>query len=149
MTDVTFELVHPRARLPTRATEGSAGFDIYACDSRLLRPLASVTVPTGLRLRLPEPSGLRGSQLLECQVRGRSGLAFKRDLVTHVGTIDADYRGEIGVKLWNLGNSEQRIEVGDRIAQLVFALVTIPDILEGKVEIDTARGDGGFGSTGR
>ena len=75
-------------------------------------------------------------------------MAFKQDLVLHVGTIDPDYRGEIGVKLWNLGEVCRVIEVGDRIAQLVFAWVELPT-LEPRDDLSpTERGAGGFGSTG-
>ena len=84
----------------------------------------------------------------EVQLRGRSGLAFKRDLVTHVGTIDADYRGEIGVKLWNVGKQEQTISAGDRVAQIVFGRVLLPNLIAADKLDATDRGSGGFGSTG-
>ena len=86
----------------------------------------------------------------EAQVRPRSGLALKRGLtvLNAPGTVDADYRGEVGVILINLSAEEQRIESGDRVAQLLFAPVTRGELLEVQVLEDTARGSGGFGSTG-
>ncbi|MDE0963507.1 MAG: dUTP diphosphatase, partial [Candidatus Latescibacteria bacterium] len=86
----------------------------------------------------------------EAQVRPRSGLALKRGLtvLNAPGTVDADYRGEVGVILINLSAEEQRIESGDRVAQLLFAPVTRGELLEVQVLEDTARGRGGFGSTG-
>lgn len=147
MLTVTFQLIHPYAKEPTRATDGSAGFDIYACERRVIVGGESVVVPTGLRIAMPD--GCFPGAGIEAQVRGRSGLAFKRDVVCHVGTIDQDYRGEIGVKLWNLGKVHQTIKIGDRVAQLVFAPVYLPVLKAGKVsETDTERGAKGFGSSG-
>ena len=99
-------------------------------------------MPTGLYLEIPVG--------YEAQVRPRSGLALKRGLtvLNAPGTVDADYRGEVGVILINLSAEEQRIESGDRVAQLLFAPVTRGELLEVQVLEDTARGSGGFGSTG-
>lgn len=161
---VKFKLTHPNARIPTRGTAGSAGFDVYACERVVLHGGKSATIPTGLTIELPPgrlvltPDGcvdaeqLFVEELVECQLRGRSSLAFKHNVVTHQGTIDPDYRGEIGVKLFNFGASHYVVEAGDRVAQLVFSTVLIPRVVllgEDETLSDTERGTGGYGSTGR
>mgnify|MGYP000275819371 CR=1 FL=1 len=130
--------------LPAYATEDSAGVDLMAAigsDIRLA-PLQRILVPTGIAIALP-----RG---FEAQVRPRSGLALKSGItvLNTPGTIDADYRGEIKVILINLGSEEVNISRGDRIAQMVIAPVS--QVQWNRVESleSTARGDGGFGSTG-
>ena len=130
--------------LPEYETAGSAGMDLRAdLDQPLhLGPGERVLVPTGLRLEIP--AGFEG------QVRPRSGLALRRGLtvLNAPGTIDADYRGEVGVILINHSGEEQVVEPGDRIAQLVFAPVTRAELTESARLDDSARGGGGFGSTG-
>lgn len=134
--------------MPRYATEGSAGLDLHAAteDEIVLAPGARLAVPTGLAIALP--SGHEG------QVRPRSGLAAKHGLtvLNAPGTIDEDFRGEVLVLLVNLGAREVVIRPGDRIAQLVVAPVTRA-IVEPVDDADglgaTARGTGGFGSTGR
>ena len=131
--------------LPEYETLHSAGMDLRAhlAAPVVLAPGARALVPTGLRLEIP--AGFEG------QVRPRSGLALKRGLtvLNAPGTIDADYRGDVGVILVNLSPEPQRIEHGDRIAQLVFAPVTRADWDEVGQLAASARGAGGFGSTGR
>lgn len=131
--------------LPAYETAHSAGLDLRAhLDEPLsLAPGARALVPTGLRLEIPAG--------YEAQVRPRSGLALKRGLtvLNAPGTIDADYRGDVGVILVNLSDTEQRIEPGDRVAQLVFAPVTRVRWEEVEKLGDSDRGTGGFGSTGR
>jgi dUTP pyrophosphatase len=136
------------ASVPRYASDGAAGLDLQAAlrEPLTLQPGDRVAVPTGLSLALP--AGHEG------QVRPRSGLALKRGITVAnaPGTIDEDYRGELQVLLVNLGREPQVIEPGDRIAQLVIAPVTRVRVLE--VESldalgETARGHGGFGSTGR
>ena len=107
-----------------------------------MAPGARALVPTGLYLEIPAG--------YEAQVRPRSGLALKRGLtvLNAPGTIDADYRGEVGVILVNLSAEEQRIEPGDRVAQLLFAPVLQGELVEVETLAETARGSGGFGSTG-
>ena len=108
----------------------------------VLAPGDRVLVPTGLFLQIPPG--------YEAQVRPRSGLALKRGLtvLNAPGTIDADYRGEVGVILVNLSAAEQIIAPGDRVAQLLFAPVTRGELIEVAALEETARGGGGFGSTG-
>lgn len=108
----------------------------------VLKPFERALVKTGLFLELP--------QGIECQVRPRSGLAFKNGItvLNAPGTIDADYRGEVGVILINLSNEEFIIQDGERIAQLVFAKHEQVEFIEVQSLSETERGAGGFGSTG-
>ncbi|KPF77514.1 deoxyuridine 5'-triphosphate nucleotidohydrolase [alpha proteobacterium AAP81b] len=131
--------------LPVYATEGAAGMDVVAAvDAPLvLAPGARAAVPTGLAMAIPLG--------FEVQVRPRSGLAAKHGLTVAnaPGTIDSDYRGEVKVLLVNLGDAPVTIERGMRIAQLVPAEVTRATLAV-VADLDaTARGAGGFGSTGR
>lgn len=131
---------HP---LPKYQTELSAGMDLYANidESLTLKPLERKLVPTGLFLELPAG--------FEAQVRPRSGLAVKNGItvLNAPGTIDADYRGEIGVILVNLSSENFIINDGDRIAQLVIAKHETVTWQETAELIETSRGEGGFGST--
>ena len=136
-------LAHARdLPLPGYASAGSAGLDLYAAAGPLtLAPGARALVATGLMLALPD--GFEG------QVRPRSGLTLKHGVtvLNGPGTIDSDYRGEIGVLLVNLGENPFVVERGMRIAQLVIAPVCRAHLVEGKVP-PSDRGAGGFGSTG-
>lgn len=131
--------------LPTYGTTGAAGLDIRAhlTEAVTLQPLERKLIPTGLFLEIPEGH--------EVQIRPRSGLAFKHGItvLNSPGTIDADYRGEIGVLLVNLSNEPFVVENGERIAQMVVAQYCQATWLETTELSDTARGDGGFGSTGK
>lgn len=131
--------------LPAYETEGSAGMDLRAAiDAPVtLAPMERTAVPTGLSIALP--------QGYEAQVRARSGLAFRNGIacVNAPGTVDSDYRGEIKVILVNLGQKPVTFERGDRIAQLVVAPVSRVAWEEAETLDETARGAGGFGSTGR
>jgi dUTP pyrophosphatase len=129
---------------PVYATEGSAGADLSAAleATLTLRPGERALVPTGLTLEIPP--GFEG------QVRARSGLALKKGiaLVNGVGTIDSDYRGEVGVLLINLGEEPVTLAPGERIAQLVLAPVARAEFLVVPDLAASGRGAGGFGSTG-
>lgn len=131
--------------LPDYATAGSAGVDLRAAipEDLWLAPGARRVVPTGLRLAIPP--GWEG------QVRARSGLALRHGLglPNAPGTIDSDYRGEVGVLLANFGDRPVRLRRGERIAQLVFAPVGRASFDEVADLAATGRGGGGFGSTGR
>lgn len=132
---------HP---LPKYETPSSAGVDLRANidEPIILKPLARALVKTGLFIALPHG--------FEAQVRPRSGLAFKNGLtvLNSPGTIDADYRGEIGVILVNLSDTPFTINDGERIAQLVVAKHEQAEFIEVEVLNETERGAGGFGSTG-
>lgn len=137
--------VRAEAVLPERATQGSAGLDLRACtnDETCIMPGDTALLPTGLAVALPEGSvGL---------VFGRSGLGIRHGIVpaNAVGVIDADYRGEILVGLTNHSAEPYIIVPGDRIAQLVIVPVLTPPIEEVINLSNTARGEGGFGSTGK
>ncbi|MBJ7447273.1 MAG: dUTP diphosphatase [Brevundimonas sp.] len=133
--------------LPAYETTGSAGMDLRAAvpeDAPLtLEPGARALVPTGLKIAL--------DQSYEAQVRPRSGLALKHGLtcLNSPGTIDSDYRGEIGVILINHGQEPFVIRRGERIAQMVIARHEQAEVVEVDTLDDTVRGTGGFGSTGR
>ncbi len=128
--------------LPTYATDGAAGMDVVSAEDVTLAPGARHAVATGLSVAIPHG--------YEIQVRPRSGLAFKYGVTVPntPGTIDSDYRGELKVLLINHGSETFTIRRGDRIAQLVVAPVTRGTWLEVSELDETARGEGGFGSTG-
>lgn len=129
--------------LPRYATEGAAGMDVVAAEDLTLAPGARHAVATGFAMAIPAG--------YEVQVRPRSGLALKHGItcLNTPGTIDSDYRGEVKVILANLGSEDFVIARGDRIAQLVPAPVQRADLDEVANLDETARGSGGFGSTGR
>lgn len=129
---------------PEYKTTGSSGMDVRAFigESIEIEPLNRALIKTGIFLEMNES--------LECQVRPRSGLALKKGItvLNSPGTIDADYRGEIGVILMNLSDDKVVIQSGDRIAQLVFAKVEKIVLENVQTVNETDRGEGGFGSTG-
>ena len=129
--------------LPAYATEGAAGMDVVAAEALTLAPGARAAVATGCAIAIPAGH--------EVQVRPRSGLALKHGVtcLNTPGTIDSDYRGEVKVILANLGDAPFAIARGDRIAQLVPAIVLRASVGEVDALDDTVRGAGGFGSTGR
>jgi dUTP pyrophosphatase len=144
---IRFQKVHPDALLPTAQTAGSAGADLSAVmpggvSAQIMKPGARLLIDTGLKIAVPDG--------FELQVRPRSGLALKHGVtvLNAPGTIDADYRGPLKVILVNLGEENFTIRTGDRVAQAVLAPITpfrgaIVETLD-----ETARGEGGFGSTG-
>lgn len=139
---IRFALVGDGARPPTRGSDGASGYDLYAPREHYIAPGQIVVIHTGVHLELPRDH--------EGQVRPRSSMS-KRGLLVQIGTIDEDYRGEIGATIVNVSREAQQIQTGDRIAQLVIArvehreweLVPIDELST------TKRGTGGFGSTGR
>ena len=128
--------------LPAYATEHAAGLDLVAAESLTLAPGGRHAVATGFAIAIPHG--------FEVQVRPRSGLAFKHGItvLNTPGTIDSDYRGEVKVILINLGQLPFPIRRGERIAQLVTAPVLRASFIEAEQLGETARGSGGFGSTG-
>ena len=133
---------NPDLPLPAQATGEAAGYDIRSCENFRMAPGEIHAASTGLVMELP--SGI------ECQVRPRSGLAARHGvtLPNSPGTIDADYRGELRVLMQNLGPETVHVHRGDRIAQLVFSRCLAPEVDEAVALSATARGSGGFGSTG-
>ena len=141
---IEFKKLDPDAQIPRYMTELAAGLDVHALpqESLTFEPGERCLVPTGLAVAIPPG--------FEIQVRPRSGLAIKHGiaLVNSPGTIDADYRGEIGIILINLGRELFTVNRGDRIAQLVVAPVCQAELLEVAALSATERGAGGFGHTG-
>jgi len=132
------------ARLPTRAHDGDAGFDLYAAEAAELGPGERASVGTGIALAIPH--GHAGLVLPRSGLAARHGIA----LVNAPGLIDAGYRGELRVLLLNTDRERPfQVEPGDRIAQLVLVRVETPSVEEAAELNETARGAGGFGSTGR
>lgn len=136
----------PEARLPERATEGSAGYDLYALLDQPLTicPGELVRVHTGIAIALED-------RFQVALVYARSGLASRHGVIPAncVGVIDSDYRGEIMVSLANIGTEAYTIEPMERIAQMVIAPVLLPSLQEVEDLDETQRGSGGFGSTGK
>lgn len=130
------------ATLPVYQTEGSAGLDLCANEDVELAPMQRKLVSTGVRVAIPP--GYEG------QIRPRSGLALRHgiSMVNSPGTIDSDYRGEIGVILINFGENVVNFQRGDRIGQIVICPVARAELVQKTQLDDTARGEGGFGSTG-
>lgn len=143
---VQFVRTHPKAVLPTQGTQDAVGFDLYAAldEEVFLKPGTRALIPTGFNIAVPFG--------YEAQVRSRSGLALKNGVMVlnSPGTIDPDYRGSLGVILYNSDREVGYIvKPGARIAQLVVAPVTPAAMIEVEAfEDDTARGTGGYGSTG-
>ena len=151
---IKIQLINVNAKMPTKATSGSSGYDLYSPDDLSVVPLAMhrflrqegsdrVLIPLGFKLSIPKG--------YEAQIRPRSGLALKYGVtvINSPGTIDSDYRGEVGVILVNHGTKIYEIKRGDRIAQMV--IVKLPNIeLEEVDDLDlTHRADGGYGHSGR
>ncbi|MEO8216612.1 MAG: dUTP diphosphatase [Acidobacteriota bacterium] len=144
MINVQFVSRCPDLQPPARASEHASGFDLRAAveEDVALLPGKRILVPTGISVAIP--AGYEG------QVRPRSGLALRNGIgiLNSPGTVDADYRGEIGVILINHGQELFMIQRGDRIAQLVIVAVPHSELLQVDQLPDTARGEGGFGSSG-
>ena len=127
--------------IPTNATDGSAGADVYASESVTIQPNERKLIKTGVSIELPEG--------YLCYVLGRSGNTIKKGLHVALGLVDSDYRGEIGVMAFNQSNEPISFKKGDRVAQLVilpYPKVTFEEVSELS---ETERGDGGYGSTGK
>ena len=139
---VLFRKIDAEAKLPSYAHPGDAGMDVCSAEEAVLQPGERKLVRTGLVMMLPPDA--------EAQVRPRSGLALKHGVtvLNTPGTIDAGYRGEVGVILANFGAEPYKVEKGARIAQIVVAPVVRAEIEETDVTDETVRGAGGFGSTG-
>lgn len=143
--DIKYKFVRDGAMTPTYGSQGAAGADLYSCSDKRVAiwPGDTVAIPTGIAVEIPE--GYVGL------VYARSGLACKRNLApaNKVGVIDSDYRGEIMVMLYNHGSKTQFIDIGERVAQLVITPFVQANYTLASELGDTARGSGGFGSTGK
>lgn len=136
---IQFKKLTSNAKLPKRASEGAAGFDIYCSDFIRLAPSVHCLLPTGIAMAIPH--GWVGL------IWPRSGLAAKNGINTLAGVVDADYRGEVKVSLINHGHDFVEFKPGDRIAQILFQPVLLQSVEVDELS-DTIRGAGGFGSTG-
>jgi dUTP pyrophosphatase len=146
MKSIKIKKVRPGARIPHRATPGSAGLDLSACldEPFTLAPGERALIPTGIAAELPDEN-------CAALIYARSGLAVKHGvaLSNGVGVVDSDYRGELRVGLCNLGKEPYTIQPGERIAQLVVSPVLPLPVEEAGELAETGRGSGGFGSTGK
>ncbi len=146
MDTLKIKLLSDTAKVPSRATDGSAGYDLRANTAAeiTIEPGEIRTIPTGISVALPGKNYV-------AVVCARSGLAIKHgiSLANGVGIIDSDYRGEIAVGLVNLSKTSYTVAPGERIAQLLIMPVETPDIVVVDEIGETVRGDGGFGSTGK
>ena len=139
---IVVKKLSPEAILPAYAHGAAedAGLDLQALERVVLTPGVARAVPTGIAIELPPG--------YEAQVRPRSGMALKHSITVNFGTIDPGYRGEIRVIMFNLGRADYTVEKGDRIAQLIVARYEPIEWEEGELG-GSARGEGGFGSSGR
>ena len=140
---VEFKKLDPDAIIPDYAHEGDAGMDLYSIKDEVIEPLSWKLIPTGLACKLPK--GTNG------EVRSKSGIALKNGVfvLNTPGTVDENYRGEIGVILYNLNTKEPFvIKKGQKIAQYVINSIEYVDTIEVDVLDETSRGEGGFGSSG-
>lgn len=136
------EKLHEHARIPVRSSKAASCLDVHAIEGGTIASGKHGLVKTGLKMAVPEG--------YEIQVRSRSGLALKQGIfvLNSPGTVDSDYRGEVGVILMNLSESDFTYKAGDRIAQIAVCPVVLCPAVEVKSLSETDRGAGGFGSTG-
>ncbi|GAA6008911.1 hypothetical protein JCM11491_003832 [Sporobolomyces phaffii] len=129
-----------KARIPTRGSALAAGYDLYSSQDQTVPARGQALVGTDISIAIP--AGTYG------RVAPRSGLGVKHSITTGAGVIDADYRGKVGVLLFNLGDKDFEVKEGDRIAQLILEKIVTPEPQEVPSLDETERGAGGFGSTG-
>jgi dUTP pyrophosphatase len=141
MERIRVVLASEHARLPARATDGSAGYDLYACESVLIESGKRQLVDTGVMMEVP--LGYYG------RIAPRSSLAWKSSIDVGAGVIDPDYRSKIGVLLINNGTKPFLVKIGDRIAQIIITAIITPELVLCDELSITERGEGGFGSTGK
>jgi deoxyuridine 5'-triphosphate nucleotidohydrolase len=136
-----FEKTHPDAKLPTKNHSSDTGYDVYSIENKTVPAKSSAVVGVGLKFAdIPEGYWIR--------VESRSGLGFKHGIMAHPGIIDNGYRGDAGIKLYNLTDCDYEIKSGDRIAQFVVYMNISMGVEFGKVQ-ETQRGEKGFGSSGK
>ncbi|XP_052786049.1 deoxyuridine 5'-triphosphate nucleotidohydrolase-like [Mya arenaria] len=136
-----FAKLTEKALIPTRGSKLAAGFDLYSAYDMIIPAKGKALVNTDIQITLPD--GCYG------RVAPRSGLARDHFIDVGAGVIDQDYRGNVGVVMFNFGDNEFEVKAGDRIAQLICERIFLPDLVEEKSLDDTERGDGSFGSTGK
>ncbi|XP_075016146.1 deoxyuridine 5'-triphosphate nucleotidohydrolase, mitochondrial isoform X2 [Calonectris borealis] len=136
-----FTKLSENASAPSRGSARAAGYDLYSAYDCAIPPMEKAVVKTDIQIALP--SGCYG------RVAPRSGLAAKHFIDVGAGVIDEDYRGNVGVVLFNFGKETFEVKKGDRIAQLICERICYPELEEVQALDDTERGEGGFGSTGK
>lgn len=137
---VDVQCLSPEAKIPVTGSNGAVGYDLVASQGCVILPGSRQLVPTGLAMAIPR--GYYG------RVAPRSGLAVKHGIDVGAGVIDCDYRGEIKVLLFNLGQEPFLVKPGYKIAQMIFEVCRLPSMVRVEQLDDTERGEGGFGSTG-
>lgn len=140
-TALKFAKLSEKAFTPVRGSKQAAGFDLFSAYPYVIPSHGKILAKTDIQIALPD--GCYG------RVAPRSGLAHKHFIDVGAGVIDQDYRGNVGVIMFNFGDTDFKVEQGDRIAQLILERIFIPDIEEFQSLDNTERGSGGFGSTGR
>jgi deoxyuridine 5'-triphosphate nucleotidohydrolase len=136
-----FEKIHESAKLPSKNNESDTGYDVYSIEDTVVPARGSTVVNVGLKFAdIPEGYWIK--------VESRSGLGFKHGITAHPGIIDNGYRGDAGIKLYNLTDTPYSIKAGDRIAQFVVYMNIHMDVAWGNVT-ESTRGDKGFGSSGK
>lgn len=144
--NLSVKKLDPEAKLPTRATEYDAGYDLYSLSSGSIPSKQKKLIKTGISIRMPTlPNPLK----LYASIRSRSGLSFKHSLEVGAGVIDYAYTNEIGVILYNHSDTEFVYDKHDRIAQLVLEVIITPDVQEVEAFEPIEDRNGGFGSTGK
>nr|XP_020461372.1 deoxyuridine 5'-triphosphate nucleotidohydrolase, mitochondrial isoform X2 [Monopterus albus] len=136
-----FAKLSEHARTPTKGSSKAAGYDLYSAYDYSIGPMDKAIVKTDIQIAVPH--GCYG------RVAPRSGLAAKHFIDVGAGVVDEDYRGNVGVVLFNFSKDTFEVKKGDRVAQLVCERICYPDLVEQETLDDTTRGSGGFGSTGR
>jgi len=139
---ILFKKLHQNAVLPSQAHETDTGYDLTAVESIIVPSKGNIVVETGLQVAFVEPG-------YWFQIMPRSGLGFKYGINPHLGVIDQEYTGKLGVKLYNLHSNDYEIKCGDRIAQIIFYPLIKANISWSDTIIESKRGDKGFGSSGR
>eukprot|EP00591_Stephanopyxis_turris_P007320 CAMPEP_0195526974 /NCGR_PEP_ID=MMETSP0794_2-20130614/28353_1 /TAXON_ID=515487 /ORGANISM="Stephanopyxis turris, Strain CCMP 815" /LENGTH=161 /DNA_ID=CAMNT_0040657777 /DNA_START=126 /DNA_END=611 /DNA_ORIENTATION=- len=134
------KLLSEHASMPTRGSPLSAGFDLSSAEVKSIPPHSRAVVKTDLSVACPPGTYAR--------IAPRSGLAVKNFIDTGAGVVDADYRGNVGVVLFNFGEENFEVKIGDRIAQLILERISMVDAVQVEELTETERGAGGFGSTG-
>jgi len=142
MPKVGFVKVHADAKLPTKNNQSDTGYDVYAVEDAVIPARGSAVVPVGIKVGFIPPG-------YWFKVEGRSGLGFKHSLMPHPGIIDNEYRGDCGVKLYNFSDVEYTVKKGDKCAQFVFYMNFNLDLEWLSEAKSSARGEKGFGSSGK
>lgn len=140
MVNVKVKLLTQNAKLPSKATSGAAGFDLYAAEAVTIPSQGRRLIKTNVAMEIP--AGFYG------RIAPRSGLAFKHGLDVMAGVIDSDYRGDVGVILYNTDTAPFEVKAGDRIAQIIFEFAPEAAITDSDLS-DTSRGGQGYGHTGK